>query len=1317
MSVTQIQDAISGESLIGIEPELLQQVDPGWRHRLALFNGRTLTAAALDSEQTYRAGRLAILGQCVTQGIVKGLELTADLTATDPVLQVTAGYGISATGEDVALMRTLKTTLSALQIIDPQTGAVIAPFPSYTMNPANKNYAGVLVMQPITGQVSGASVDTGPLPIIVSGNLDASCTQDPDEYAFEDWQIVDGVRLVMVAWPTNLTLPTPTPAISYRNRLAYTIFNAEMALTPDDRMPWDVLGVPVAVIGFDATWKPQFVDCSTVARTGGLTRNRYVLPSQNGTTLLVQPALAQARVNQLAEQVNATTGLNSLAPAFPLLPPCGILPALSMDFVHKEALWLPPNWYIQVGPVHQEEVETALLTAMTAQPLDVTQNESIEILVPLPDAVYDPDVLVTETVDPAFQQAVNNATTELASDLQHRKAIQQEANALSQVITGTTPGLLYNLDAGLTAAEITLRDAQIYTPTSSEVFGTSSTTQGTPPVAVYTSIDYQNLITTSKQAPYTLTTDGNGNALATPLTLFSTDDMNDMAVNGLQHFIDRINAKLSSANDLLDLAFLTAQSDIYRFRQYVLGATDATALAVSPIAAEIATGESAASTAENLQSYLSTILPAKTAATTTTPSPTTTGSGVQIEALKLNTSALQLNNVAAQLRPVTLTATPVVQSPTLLKASSTLSINSSLLQNISTMKTASSALRSSSSVSTASLSGAASSATFTPITPGTVSQPASTSDVLDQSPLVGAQLNLRTLTIAQRLANPPSQEGLFYAVGNRVALLQLLADLEITIDDIPILVDNPPPPATATSTTPSPTTTPLSAAANNGYPNPTFADLRTNTAQRALVLAAVQSPTIPTAPGADPDEASLFSTGIHVLEQHSSTLRAVEARIQQYNDFLSLCSTTLGNVQADLPQAQTLLTQLENDLAQSRQDVAFTTALLSDEQQRVNNVNAQRTYTLQNYVQYVAFARPRTLVTTSDVPSRQLVPGNITNPVPSCLQQSIAIPPEMREIVALLREAPVNWLPSVESLLQKLERPSLLQSFAIDTQARATLQLQLPLQVSSAASQPGIYAPVITGIYTANQQAIRQIQTQRVAFQPLQIANLSWASQIETLQYIAAPADLISSSYVHTEVVNTTARLMQQISSVASCLYARANQALPIDRLAWAEFLSGQGMTASLQSLAVLPNWNRQDYVSRQQMQMLVDWLFQQIDTTITDAAAFMSDVVRVAILLASDSPVNTVISGAVTLTTTPKIGGTISLTLPSTRIVHGMYVQLYSGGVLAAQAIVSDLDSSSVRATVTQVYTPGVALQINDVAHFVTQAPDAPALKPFIMS
>ena len=162
MSATLIQNPLPGEDMIGIEPQLSEQLDAQagltWLHRLRLFNGRALTATALDSEQAYRAGRLAIIGQLVTQGTVKGLELSADLTATDPVIQVSPGYGICATGEDVALTRGLRTTLSSVLVIDPVTGAKTSP-----------TAAGILLLQPITGQANGATFDTGGLPQIATG--------------------------------------------------------------------------------------------------------------------------------------------------------------------------------------------------------------------------------------------------------------------------------------------------------------------------------------------------------------------------------------------------------------------------------------------------------------------------------------------------------------------------------------------------------------------------------------------------------------------------------------------------------------------------------------------------------------------------------------------------------------------------------------------------------------------------------------------------------------------------------------------------------------------------------------------------------------------------------------------------------------------------------------------------------------------------------------------------------------------------------------------------------------------------------------------
>jgi hypothetical protein len=59
------------------------------------------------------------------------------------------------------------------------------------------------------------------------------------------------------------------------------------------------------------------------------------------------------------------------------------------------------------------------------------------------------------------------------------------------------------------------------------------------------------------------------------------------------------------------------------------------------------------------------------------------------------------------------------------------------------------------------------------------------------------------------------------------------------------------------------------------------------------------------------------------------------------------------------------------------------------------------------------------------------------------------------------------------------------------------------------------------------------------------------------------------------------------------------------------------------------------------------------------------------------------------------------------------MYVNLYSGTDLAARAVVSDLDSSSVKATVTDVFKPGTFLETTDTAQFTAQTPRALALRP----
>lgn len=1768
MPATAITNPVNGESLLGSEPQLEQQVDPGWRRRLNLFTGRALSDTALDNEQLYRAGLLTTMGQSVSAGTVNGLALTLDPTGA--TLTVTPGYGISASGEDVVLNTKLTTQLSSLAVIDGATGTQQLTMSEWQSDPTNNIFAGVLLLQPVVAQMSGQQLDTGGAPTIVSGNLGASCAQDPAEYPFEDWQIVDAVRLVFLPWPDgvpSLPLPALAPQATLRNRLAYAIFEAESMLGSDDQMPWAMQGVPVGLIAFDntAAWKPLFVDCSSVVRAGGLPRRRFVLPSQpealalwlpgtvftkgeyivdpngnvqvaqtdTGTTGLtpprpwgsklgdatndgtvvwkengpvnwlpnteytvgqfvldshgyqqtvaqagttgaaepdwsgvylptedggvtwtnngagaqpiIQPALAQARVNQLSEQLSQTMAqgvtIANLSAIFPTLPPSGILPANgAVDFSKQSAPWLPPNWTLTAAPVRMEELETALETGMmeallaaeTNAPTDSTQLEPVELLVPLADAVYDPDILVVETVAPEFQQEVDLATSARDVTLQQMATVKAEVNALALEIGPNTlanPSLI-DVNAGLTAAEIAGRQTPPpYTPAANELFGavlqstwsastayaegdfvidgngaiqvaqtagnsgTTSPTawnatvagtttdgsvtwlnngpwgwqpntayvagpQGAPAAGqfvidpngfrhvvttggasaatapnwndnpggstsdgvvwqaggkelwrpdtlynvgalildvtgsvqqvqtggisgdgvpnwnpnqgqtsadsavvwlnlghalwqantsyaagqaildasggiqlvqvggtsgaaqpawqekgpttdaaviwsnagtmrwqastnykagsivldangnlqtttaagtsggnepawrvmpgattgdanmtwtymAYQSTDVQQLTATLAQAPYSSTfTDSTG--ATQPLALLSPTQTAMLAAGGagLKALIADLNARIAKANDLLDTGFLTAQTDIYRYRQNVLGAAAATTLATSPILANIATGETAPATAANLQNYLSSLVPAVMSTTTSgsaAPVVTTTApvsykpiafTAASEEMLMSAKAAAPSSPPAASFNAAQIAskvATPAFRSTIVAESASKL-----ITPGVAS-KTAVSAMPAITAGTRAQTPLGATAFESTLVktaevaSPTKILQPGKTSpvtavDITGQSPLTGAQLNIRTLTIAERLQQSPSQEAMFYSIANRLNFLQTLtdlcADLGFVVDDLYILVDGAVPPAPVAGTPPpSPVAVPVirytffewrtGPATAPAVPLTATAATPPQPVSQATILTALQQPYIST----DSSEASLYSVGVRVLEQHTAMLRVLEARVQDYANFLSLCQTALGNMQSDMQQAKTYLTQLNNNLLQERQNVAFTTALLSDETQRVAGVNAQRQQVLST-VQLVAYTRARTMQATDTAPSRQLVPANVANPVPACLQQSVSIPPELREIVGQLREAPVSWMPAAAAQMTKLQRPVLLQQLAISVQTRASLMLQSTVLPSSAAGESGVYAASIAKVYSANQQVFRGFQAQRAAIQPAALASMSWTMQVANLQTVAALNDLIGAEAVHTEVSNAVARLIQQISSVATCLYTRVSAALPIDRLAWAEFLRGSGASVALQSLAVLPSWNSLSYTDRQQTQMLVDWMFQQIDTTNNQATAFMSDVVRTAILLASDVPLDNIVAGSVLQRVQPSVGGLVTLNLPSDRVAAGMYVQLYSAGTLTARAVVSNLDATTASATVTDLFSPGTYLETNDIAHFTAQTPQAVAMR-----
>jgi len=355
MNPKPIASPADGEHVAAVYPRSAEDLAVAWHRRLNLFKGRALTAPALSLEQTGRAGRFTLRGQVLSPGIVQGLEAVLDPTITTErvgeidrqitqyYFNISQGLGVAASGEDVVASVPVRVNIGDIEVVAPASLAmdgvpVVPPAggPSTDASPtdppevrrvweplrkllqrnAQLPAAAILVLQPVVFE----SVASGDLGDDCGSGSTSSCEIDQDAFAFEDWQLVDGSRFLLYAWPDDW-LALPAADERWRNRLAWSVFNAERGRAADTPMPWGAYGVPLALVGFDTTvapgrevqwdageisWTPLFADRNAVARLGGRPKRRSATPG-----VADDPFLWQGRVPQLALQVG---GMKAGAP-------------------------------------------------------------------------------------------------------------------------------------------------------------------------------------------------------------------------------------------------------------------------------------------------------------------------------------------------------------------------------------------------------------------------------------------------------------------------------------------------------------------------------------------------------------------------------------------------------------------------------------------------------------------------------------------------------------------------------------------------------------------------------------------------------------------------------------------------------------------------------------------------------------------------------------------------------------------------------------------------------------------------------------------
>lgn len=502
MSVVKpIPAPLPGERVVGLSPEDANAAATDWLRRPNLFAGRALTAPTLEGRQRWQAGRVTQRGQAFSAGVVRGLEVALLMedrpgsppgTPPWPRLLIEPGHALATSGEDVLLARRTECLFMDLPVVAPAAWAEAPPAPPIEEDPtppppqtelvitrtllprglhgslagllatagARMPRVGVLLLQPATVEVSGFD-PTDPCDRCPCG--DGAGT---DKAAYEDWRISDALRVAWYPWPQEWE-PLPTSVERARNDLAHRIFAAESQLLPGEPLPWEMWGVPIALMVFDDAWQPLFSDRAAVVRKGGRAREARLQPDLRPLVLPDTPkvlansrlpGLWQARIEQFAEQVaemgDPTPAPEVLANAFLTLPPCGLLPRSALDFATMRSRFFPPLTTLDAVPIPIEQLDVALREAAPLAPISMSASERVRVLVPVTQASWERRLLHTEIIDPEFQRTLDRFLLTRARELGARQGVRNEIGLLAQALTGqvqTVPG--FNDDALAVEAE------------------------------------------------------------------------------------------------------------------------------------------------------------------------------------------------------------------------------------------------------------------------------------------------------------------------------------------------------------------------------------------------------------------------------------------------------------------------------------------------------------------------------------------------------------------------------------------------------------------------------------------------------------------------------------------------------------------------------------------------------------------------------------------------------------------------------------------------------------------------------------------------
>ncbi len=599
-----IEDPQFGERALAIHPAISPGADAAerdaqaWRRRSRYFSGRSVTDRALNADQRHVQGALVTSAQRLASGVVAGLEAHVEGERLEPRLHIAPGIGLTVTGEDVRVPLPLEIDARAL-IVDDGVAELRSLGEHLDADPTDARIY-VLQLRPAVLHRVGESDPNDP------------CEVDPAELAFQDEQLVDGCRVRLRPLPESLW-PAPTTPPRWRNALAHAVFEAEAALPRGTHFPFEHGGLAIGLLGFPQGDAPAFLDIHTVARMGGHASGRHGSWGAPGTS-----RLWQARFEQFLTQLRETD-MNGLIAAgldtqFRWLPPVGMLPPGSVDlrgdrgepdYPLPHPTILPADFVLEAVPVELEGLDEYLHAGAFQAPLDLLAQEQIQVLVPIPQQHFDPDLLIVEDETPdEFRETIELFLLRLNHRLGRRFSVRIYARHLADHLFGEPTS--HALDPDAVAGEI---DAYFPVDAILEARGELLP----PPESTAAEITRERLlklVATMSDAVGVLDDGDSKNPLAALLNAIMVENGRpepDLLGDTLPHsqlphnyvgrrfggaglvgFGNALARRLVLAAERIEVAFTRVQAELHGLRAYMVGEDAAHQLLSSPVVAAIA---------------------------------------------------------------------------------------------------------------------------------------------------------------------------------------------------------------------------------------------------------------------------------------------------------------------------------------------------------------------------------------------------------------------------------------------------------------------------------------------------------------------------------------------------------------------------------------------------------------------------------------------------------------------------------------------------------------------------------------------------------